>query len=118
MLEYAYLNSHFQTGLKNLLDRAVLEHEDLTQTREVARRYVKYDEVPFDFHRRRMSDGHEVFKGRDLLICKGAVEEVLTVCAEARVGGHAIPLADVVRDTVPRVSIEPEKAVRWQRTAA
>jgi Mg2+-importing ATPase len=103
VLEYAYLNSHFQTGLKNLLDRAVLDHEDLTQTRELTRRYLKYDEVPFDFHRRRMSVVvHEVFKGRDLLICKGAVEELLTVCSEARVGGQAIPLTDAVRAEVLR----------------
>jgi Mg2+-importing ATPase len=107
VLEYAYLNSYFQTGLKNLLDRAVLEHEDLTQTRELTARYLKYDEVPFDFHRRRMSVVvHEVFKGRDLLICKGAVEEVLTVCSEARVAGQAIPLTDAVRDKVLQLRTE------------
>jgi Mg2+-importing ATPase len=104
VLEYAYLNSYFQTGLKNLLDRAVLDHEDLTETRELTKRYVKYDEVPFDFHRRRMSViVHEVFKGRDLLICKGAVEEVLAVCSEARVGEHTIPLTDTVREDVLRL---------------
>ncbi len=103
VLEYAYLNSYFQTGLKNLLDRAVLEHEDLTVTRELTKRYIKYDEVPFDFQRRRMSVVvHEVFKGRDLLICKGAVEEVLAVCSEARVGGQTIPLTREVREEVLR----------------
>ena len=107
VLEYAYLNSYFQTGLKNLLDRAILEHEDLTQTRELAQRYLKYDEVPFDFHRRRMSViVHEVFKGRDLLICKGAVEELLTVCSETRVGGQTIPLTGAVRDQVLRLRTE------------
>jgi Mg2+-importing ATPase len=101
VLEYAYLNSHFQTGLKNLLDRAVLEHEDLHQTRELAQRYVKYDEVPFDFHRRRMSVVvHEVFKGRDLLICKGAVEEVLGACSEVRIGRTDRPLSDDLREQV------------------
>jgi Mg2+-importing ATPase len=104
VFEYAFLNSHFQTGLKNLLDRAVLEHEDLLQSRELARRYVKRDEVPFDFHRRRMSVVvHEVFKGRDLLICKGAVEEVMAVCSRARVGGRVIPLTDVVRERAVRL---------------
>lgn len=107
VLEHAYLNSHFQTGLKNLLDRAVLDHEDLTQTRELTRRYIKYDEVPFDFHRRRMSVVvHEVFKGRDLLICKGAVEELLAVCTEAHVGGQAVPLTDAVRETILRLRTE------------
>lgn len=101
VLEHAYLNSYFQTGLKNLLDRAVLEHEDLTQTRELTQRYVKCDEVPFDFHRRRMSVVvHEVLKGRDLLICKGAVEEVLAICSEVRIEDQAIPLTDLIRDEV------------------
>jgi Mg2+-importing ATPase len=98
VLEYAFLNSHFQTGLKNLLDRAVLEHENLLETRELAQRYVKCDEVPFDFNRRRMSVVvHEVFKGRDLLLCKGAVEEVLAVCSHARIDGQVIPLSDPIR---------------------
>jgi magnesium-transporting ATPase (P-type) len=53
---------------------------------ERSRRYIKYDEVPFDFHRRRMSVVvHEVFKGRDLLLCKGATEEVLSDCFDVRV---------------------------------
>lgn len=101
VLEYAYLNSYFQTGLKNLLDKAVLEHEDLTQTRELTQRYIKCDEVPFDFHRRRMSVVvHEVLKGRDLLVCKGAVEEVLAICSEVRVEDQAIAMTDVIRDEV------------------
>jgi Mg2+-importing ATPase len=104
VLEYAYLNSHFQTGLKNLLDRAVLEHEDLTQTRELTARYAKYDEIPFDFHRRRMSViVHEVFRGRDLLLCKGAVEEILSVCSEVKVGEATVPLTDPVREKVLRL---------------
>jgi Mg2+-importing ATPase len=98
VFEYAFLNSHFQTGLKNLLDRAVLDHENLLETRELAERYVKCDEVPFDFNRRRMSVVvHEVFKGRDLLVCKGAVEEVLAVCSHARIDGQVQPLTDPIR---------------------
>jgi Mg2+-importing ATPase len=107
VFEYAYLNSHFQTGLRNLLDRAVLEHEDLVQTRDLAARYVKCDEVPFDFHRRRMSVVvHEVFRGRDLLLCKGAVEEVLAVCASARVGGQVVPLTVAVSARALRLCSE------------
>jgi Mg2+-importing ATPase len=104
VLEYAFLNSHFQTGLKNLLDRAVLEHEDLVRTRGLAQRYLKYDEVPFDFHRRRMSViVHEVFRGRDLLLCKGAVEEVLAACRFARLGGQVLPLTDGLRQQASRL---------------
>jgi Mg2+-importing ATPase len=99
VVEYAYLNSHFQTGLKNLLDRAVLEHANEEKVQELARRYIKFDEVPFDFHRRRMSVVvHEVFKSRELLICKGAAEEVLAVCTYAQVDGRVIPLTDAIRE--------------------
>jgi Mg2+-importing ATPase len=98
VFEYAFLNSHFQTGLKNLLDRAVLEHEDLLESRRLADRYLKYDEIPFDFGRRRMSViVHEVLRGRDLLICKGAVEEIVGACRSARVGDHVIPLEESAR---------------------
>jgi Mg2+-importing ATPase len=98
IFEYAFLNSHFQTGLKNLLDRAVLEYKDPAQTKELAQRYSKRDEVPFDFGRRRMSViVHEVHNGRDLLLCKGAVEEVLAVCSFARLGGQVVALTDAVR---------------------
>jgi Mg2+-importing ATPase len=99
VFEYAYLNSHFQTGLKNLLDHAVLEHANEEKVQELAKRYLKYDEVPFDFQRRRMSVVvHEVFKGRDLLICKGAAEEILAVCSEVRVGDEILPLTDTLRE--------------------
>ena len=104
VLEYAYLNSYFQTGLRNLLDRAVLEHEDLVKTKELTQRYIKCDEVPFDFHRRRMSViVHEVFKGRDLLLCKGAVEEVVSVCDFARIDGQVEPLSDALRERAKRL---------------
>ncbi|HEV3384194.1 MAG TPA: magnesium-translocating P-type ATPase [Gemmata sp.] len=105
VLECTYLNSYFQTGLKNLIDRAILEHEDLTQSRELTQRFIKCDEVPFDFHRRRMSViVHEVFKGRDLLICKGAVEEVMAVCTRARCCGEDVALSDEVRTRAMRLS--------------
>ncbi len=107
VFEYAFLNSYFQTGLKNLLDRAVLEHEDLVATKDLTGRYLKFDEVPFDFDRRRMSVVvHEVFRGRDLLICKGAVEEVTAVCRTARIDGQLIPLADAVRAQALRLRDE------------
>ncbi len=80
VLAFAYLNSHYQSGLKNLLDHAVLQHVELQTDLRLAQDYRKVDEVPFDFVRRRMSvivsernDHHE-------LICKGAVEEMLDVC--------------------------------------
>ncbi|MDE2367312.1 MAG: magnesium-translocating P-type ATPase, partial [Betaproteobacteria bacterium] len=92
VLEYAYLNSYYQTGLKNLLDVAVLERAEVHQKLDAATAYRKVDEVPFDFQRRRMSvvvserdDHHE-------LICKGAVEEILEICTRVRHGEADEPL--------------------------
>ncbi|MCX8194998.1 MAG: magnesium-translocating P-type ATPase [Candidatus Micrarchaeota archaeon] len=80
VLRYAYLNSYFQTGLKNLLDQAIVEHMEKNFDFSEERKYHKVDEVPFDFHRRRMSVAVQKGKEEHLLICKGAVEEVLDAC--------------------------------------
>src|SRR5471032_3274118 len=100
VLHLAWLNSHYQTGLKNLLDRAVLDHVELQTEMQLARDYVKVDEIPFDFVRRRMSvvvseknDHHE-------LICKGAVEEILAACSHLRLGQSNIPLDDALLEKV------------------
>lgn len=84
VLAMAYINSYYQTGLKNLLDVAVLEHADAHSLIKQAEAMHKIDEIPFDFLRRRMS---VVVAGEDnnhLLICKGALEEVLSVCTQVR----------------------------------
>jgi Mg2+-importing ATPase len=94
VLEYGWLNSHFQTGLKNLMDKAVLAHRDLDH---LAQRYHVVDEIPFDFQRRRMSVVLANGDGRHLLVCKGAVEEMLAICTQAHVGGAVRPLDDAMR---------------------
>lgn len=80
VLKWAYLNSYHQMGLKNLLDKAVLEHVELHDYLKVEEHYVKIDEIPFDFQRRRMSVVLKNANGSHLLICKGAVEEMLNLC--------------------------------------
>ncbi|HEX7368976.1 MAG TPA: magnesium-translocating P-type ATPase [Rhodanobacteraceae bacterium] len=96
-LEYGYLNSHFQTGLKNLMDKAVLAHRDLESS---IAKWKVVDEIPFDFQRRRMSVVLTEGQGEDLLVCKGAVEEMLSICSFARVGGREIPLTDHRRGAI------------------
>jgi len=83
VMKWAYLNSFHQTGLKNLLDVAVLEHVDLHTCLKEGESYAKVDEIPFDFQRRRMSVILEEKNHKHLLICKGAVEEMLDLCSHA-----------------------------------
>ena len=86
VLNYAYLNSYYQTGLKNLLDVAVLEHAEVQRKLTINTIFYKVDEIPFDFVRRRMSVVVAEQGGQHLLICKGAVEEVLAICDQVRHG--------------------------------
>jgi Mg2+-importing ATPase len=79
VLEYAYLNSHFQSGLKNLLDIAVLDHHELGSALRPDHQFTKIDEIPFDFERRRLSVLVRRDDGQHVLICKGAVEEMFAI---------------------------------------
>ena len=93
VLRYAYMNSFYQTGLRNLLDRAILAHSDL----DVERNCRKVDEIPFDFKRRRMSVVID-YEDRHVLICKGAVEEVTSACDNYQVDEDINPLIRLIRD--------------------
>ena len=92
VLEYAYLNSHYQSGLKNLLDVAVLDHVELKEHVQLEHRFEKIDELPFDFSRRRMSVVLATEEKKHLLICKGAVEEVFAACTHYAMDGDVAPL--------------------------
>jgi Mg2+-importing ATPase len=87
VLEYAYLNSAHQSGLKNLLDVAVLKHVELHEQLKAHEQYTKIDEMPFDFERRRMSVVLARGDGTHILICKGAVEEIFSVCTRYVING-------------------------------
>src|SRR6202522_2327668 len=91
VLELAFLNSHFQTGLKNILDRAVLKYEELHQQLATAE-YVKIDEIPFDFSRKMMSVIVAKPGGTHRLICKGAPESVFTKCTQFELDGKILPM--------------------------
>lgn len=101
VLIHAYLNSHYQTGLRNLLDVAVLSHAgELAGELELDKNYKKIDEIPFDFVRRRMSVIVSEKKDHNLLICKGAVEEVLSISSYVMRDGEAIPLGEEEMKTI------------------
>lgn len=114
----AFLNSNYQTGLKNLMDVAVIERtHELRANGEIAEedltKYQKTDEIPFDFERRRMSVAVTNGKGKTLLITKGAVEEMLAVSAFAEVGGEVRPLTgELKRGVLARASALNEQGMR------
>jgi len=106
VLQLAYLNSYYQTGLKNLLDVAILQHAELEQGLRVATDYRLVDEIPFDFERRRMSVIVETERREELLIAKGAVEEVLRASTSVEIDRNARPLGDSDREQVRAMAHE------------
>lgn len=100
VLEFAFLNSYYQSGLRNLLDVAVLEKVEMYADLHPEKNYRKVDECPFDFQRRRMSVVVEEEHARHLIICKGAVEEIFSICTRAEVEGKTKTL---VKDDLLRL---------------
>ena len=105
VLRRAYLNSHFQTGLKNLMDRAIISRTEKEAKEHVILQnldtsFQKIDELPFDFERRRMSvivkDDSNVVS----MVTKGALEEMLTISTHVEYHGEIIPLTEDIRQEV------------------
>lgn len=103
VLRHAFLNSFFQTGLKNLIDLAVIDRADVTPStvapdsmlgQSLRDRYAKVDEVPFDFSRRRLSVVVADAQGKTQMVTKGAAEEMLEICSFVEADGIAQPLTD------------------------
>jgi Mg2+-importing ATPase len=97
VLAIAYLNSHFQTGLKNVLDRAVLEHKEIHAEINVPA-WEKVDEIPFDFSRRLMSVVVETPEDTHRIITKGAPEEVFRRCSRFELEGQLYPMEQILID--------------------
>jgi Mg2+-importing ATPase len=96
VLMLAYLNSHFQTGLKNILDRAVLAHKEEIHDQFRVPEYLKLDEIPFDFARRLMSVVVETPSKTARLICKGAPEEIFKRSSHFEYDGEVMPMETVL----------------------
>jgi Mg2+-importing ATPase len=97
VLELAFLNSHFQTGLKNVLDRAILQHQELHHELSTVE-YAKADEIPFDFQRKIMSVVVSTPQGAHRLICKGAPESVFSRCTQFELEGQLYPIDQLLLD--------------------
>lgn len=100
ILRHAFLNSYFQTGLKNLMDIAILSHAKSEPYRSLQETYAKVDEIPFDFNRRRMSVVIRNRDGKTQLITKGAVEEMLSISSYAEYRGAVVEMTDEIRNEI------------------
>lgn len=85
ILEYAYLNSYYGTGMKNLVDRAIVSYGDEHDIKNKIDKYIKVDEIPFDYTRKRMSVVVEQKNEAHRMITKGALEEILKICTKVKV---------------------------------
>jgi Mg2+-importing ATPase len=98
VLTFAFLNSFYQTGLKNLLDVAVLKHLEVQKALQIETDYAKIDEIPFDFSRRRMSVIVSEKNSKHILICKGAIEEIYSHCSRVELDGEIQNLSEGTKD--------------------
>lgn len=97
ILRHAYLNSYYQTGLKNLIDLAIINRAEQNGLESVLSSYSRIDEIPFDFTRRRMSVVLTDQKGKLQLITKGAVEEILEISSFVEMNGSVLPMDEETR---------------------
>jgi Mg2+-importing ATPase len=100
ILRHAFLNSYYQTGLKNLMDVAILNHAKSEPYSSMQERYIKVDEIPFDFNRRRMSVVIRDHEDKTQLITKGAVEEMLSISTYTEYNGMVVELTDDLRKEI------------------
>ena len=94
ILRHAFLNSYFQTGLKNLMDVAIISRSEKEELSYLKEAYVREDEIPFDFSRRRMSVVLRDKNGKRQLITKGAVEEILSICSYIEIDGEVKEISE------------------------
>lgn len=100
VLRHAFLNSYHQTGLKNLMDIAIVNHANEKDMIELWHDYKKVDEIPFDFSRRRMSVVVEDKAGKTQLITKGAIEEMLSVCSHVEYKGEIETITEEIKKEI------------------
>lgn len=100
ILRHAYLNSYFQTGLKNLIDLAIINRASETGLEDMLSSYTRIDEIPFDFARRRMSVVLQDKSGKRQLITKGAVEEMISISGFVEWQGQVLPLTEDMKSRV------------------
>ena len=104
ILRHAFLNSYFQTGLKNLMDVAIINRAEKEELSFLKEAYVREDEIPFDFSRRRMSVVLRDRNGKRQLITKGAVEEILSICSFIEIDGEVKDITDELKANAKKLA--------------
>ncbi|MGC4018198.1 MAG: magnesium-translocating P-type ATPase [Muricomes sp.] len=103
ILRHAYLNSYFQTGLKNLIDLAIINRAEQNELADILDSYTCIDEIPFDFSRRRMSVVLADKSGKQQLITKGAVEEMIKISSFVELDGCVLPMDEETKRAALKV---------------
>ncbi len=104
VLKYAYLNASLQTGLRSNIDEAVINRAKEYNMADLTSKYIKLDEIPFDFTRRRLSVAVKNEEGKDELITKGAVEEILNISTSVEYKGKVSPLTREIKENIQKIS--------------
>lgn len=104
VLKHAFLNSYFQTGLKGNIDEAVIKRGLEHNMSEISSQYIKVDEIPFDFSRRRLSVVVQDKNNKKQLITKGAVEEILNICTMVDYRGTVSPLTKEIKENITKIT--------------
>lgn len=103
VLKHAFLNSYFQTGLKNLIDVAIISRAEKENMSILKETYIREDEIPFDFSRRRMSVVLRDKNNKRQLITKGAVDEIMSICSYIDMNGEVIELTQELKEKTYKV---------------
>lgn len=105
ILEYAYLNSYYSTGIKNLVDNAIIVYGNEHAIDENIKKYEKIDEIPFDYTRKKQS---VVVRNKSLyrMITKGALEEIINDCDVVKIAGKRVEITDDIKNIIKDRAVE------------
>lgn len=106
VLIFAYLNSSFQTGMKGVIDRAIITKAEEANLTDKIKHITKVDEIPFDFERRRLSVLLTEDNQQHELVTKGAIQEIFDVCTKVRIKGQDVEFTQKHKDELKKLASE------------
>ena len=109
ILRYAFLNATFQTGLKGSIDEAIIKRANESGVSQIKEEFMKVDEIPFDFSRRRLSIIVKDSQNKKYMFTKGAIEEILSICTMVKINEKIINITDTIRKNALAISKKMNK---------